>query len=252
MLWEEGCLCCVHLRGVSVGSCRFSMRLPLAQVQRSGRALPSVLDQCMNGKLGHKDIDHRMSAKSGGNVFLFVLAIEAVLSVIDLSKIPGAVVFAEIVGSYVPVVSHFLSNPSANQDVAPYIAITVLLLPLKAYLAFGVVARLSREDKEKVVYFPSSEASFPRKILSSAIAIALNVGLAWYVLFQFGEIDYFSSPDIPRGAITKYHLVSSSGIQMWLGWSVMHLVVLAFLMGVLLAFAIEWIQVLGRVREIGE
>lgn len=176
------------------------------------------------------------------NVFLLVLAVEAMLSVVDLSQIPGVTTFLEVVGDSIPVVNHFRSNPAADKDVGPYIAITLLLFPLKSYAAFAVISRLTKEDRARVICYPSSDASFIRKLVSSAIVVSLNVGLAWYVFFQFGEMNYFGSLDIPRSATAKYHLVNAAGIQMWVGWSVMHLVVTAFLVGLLFVFVAEWIH----------
>lgn len=175
-----------------------------------------------------------------GRLFILVLAFEAILSIGNLSSYSSALFLAESLSGIFPVVGNFLSNPTSNPDVAPYIGLTFLLMPLQIYAAYFIIARHTKADKAHIASFPLSDAGPARKIISSIFVLLLNVGFIWYVLF-YGN-DFFTSSDTTRNIAAKYRLVNGGGIGMWIGWSVMHLIVLVFLMGLLLVFVTDWLR----------
>lgn len=199
--------------------------------------------------------------------FLMVLAVEAILSRADLSQIPGMLALTEIIGNYIPVVSHFLSNPSISRNVPVYIAITLLLLPLKIYFAYKIIATLTQKSKlevsrhngassraslfskSEVACFPSSEASFFKKIRSTIYVIFLNIIVIWSTFSLYVYTEYLRHGNALRSSKDIYKLIYSSGTGMWFGWSVWNLIPVALAMGLLLAFFVEWINFL-TVRKI--
>ena len=176
------------------------------------------------------------------SIFVLILALEAIFSLLPIAKIQALVFITEGLGAVVPVVSNFMANVAATQNVAPYVALTCLLMPLKVFAAYLIILRLSPEDKRLVLHFPSSDAAIGRRIFSSTLLFLLTIGAAWYV-FSYGD-SYFGSTDAPRSANLKYHLVAEGGIGMWLGWPLMHLTPASFLFGLFVAFIVEWFQLI--------
>jgi hypothetical protein len=86
------------------------------------------------------------------------------------------------------------------------------------------------------------------------LVLILSVGFAWYV-FIYGDTLYFDTNVPPISALAKYQLVGAGGIQMWLGWSVMHLAMMTLVLGLLIAFVDEWfhfsISLLNIDRSLG-
>lgn len=175
---------------------------------------------------------------SPSNLFLGILGFEAIISLINLSVIPGVMPVVQVIGNVLPVVDNFMHKTIVHPSVAPYIALTSALLPLKVFVAYILVLQLSPEDKLTLISFPSSNATVVRKIYGTILVLILNVGFVWYV-FSYGDAGYFDSDSPPGSAASKYRLVSEGGIKMWLGWAVMHLVCLALVLGLLLAFVDE-------------
>lgn len=174
-------------------------------------------------------------------VFLGIMCIEAILSLIDLSVLPGAMLMTMTAGKFLPVVDNFMRNTSVPSSVAPYIAMTCALTPVKVFVAYLYISQLPPSEKSVIVSFPSSHATISRKIFSTFLVLMLSVGIGWYV-FSYGDTSYFNT-DVPPGtALAKNHLVSTGGIQMWLGWSVMHLSILSLLLGLLISFVDEWLR----------
>ena len=173
-----------------------------------------------------------------GQLFILILAFEAILSIGNLSHYSSTLFLAESVRSVFPVVGNFLSNPTSNPDVAPYIALTLLLMPLKIYAAYFIIMRFSKSDKTHIAYFPLSNASIARKIISSIFVLLITLGLIGFVLF-YGD-DFYTSSEATRRIRANYRVVSEGGIGMWIGWSVVRLIVLASVMGLLFVFIAEW------------
>jgi hypothetical protein len=174
-----------------------------------------------------------------GWLFTILLVLEALLSVLELHRIPGIISLTKGIGAIFPVVTNFMLAPSISPNVAPYLALTILLMPIKVYLAYRILLRLSKADIRDLVTLPSSEASFARKLISLTFVITLNVGCGYYVLFAYGG-EYFVSPDALRSAVAKYRLISGGGIWMWVSWSVFYLSLFASLIGMLSLFIVEW------------
>lgn len=174
-------------------------------------------------------------------LFIGIIGFEAIFSLMDLSMFPGVMPVTKVLGYIFPVINNFTFNSSVSSSVAPYIALTCALTPVKAFVAYFLVMQLSPRDKSLVVNFPSSNASLPRKVFSTFLVLILNAGIAWYV-FNFGDSSYFNTDVSLNSAAAKYRLVSAGGIQMWLGWAVMHLTIMALLLGLLVAFVDEWFR----------
>jgi len=186
---------------------------------------------------------------SPGYFFGLILALEALFSFFDLSRIPGMMHMVEAIGVVIPVVANFLTNTAVKSNVAPYVALTCLLMPVKIFFTYLMILRLSSKDKALVICFPSSDATVIKKSVSFVLLFLLTVGMSWYVFFSYGDSSYFTSSDLPRSAIAKYRLVSASGIEMWFGWSVMHLTVMSFLLGLQLVFLIDWLRGVFNLKE---
>jgi hypothetical protein len=174
-------------------------------------------------------------------MFLGILGIEAIFSLTDLSVIPGVMAMAKSTSHIFPVIENLLRNPLVPPSVIPYVALTCVLIPAKVYVAYLLILQLSPKEKAFWASFPSGNATLTRKIFSS-IWVLLSCGLCAWFLFRYGESTYINTNTPPRSAITKFHLVISGGLRMWLGWAVMHLAVVAYILGLLLAFVDEWIR----------
>jgi hypothetical protein len=151
---------------------------------------------------------------------------------------------AKNTGIIFPVVNNFMGNTTVSSSVVPYIALTCALMPVKIFISYLLILRLSPRDKMLLVSFPSSQTTIAKKIYSTLLVVLLNAGFWWYVFITYGEASYFNTNIPPKTAIIKFHLVSHGGIQMWLGWSVMHLAMMALLLGLLAVFVDEWIHIL--------
>lgn len=172
-------------------------------------------------------------------LLISILVLEAILSLLNLLYIPGVLSLTAWMSAILPVVENIKADATVHPNVAPYIAMTSLLLPIKVFAAYLMMLRQSPRDKELVGYFPSSNATLPRRVISSVLLILLSMGVGWYVFFSYGG-EYFHSPDALRSAKDKYHLITGGGIGMWLGWSLMYLLPITFLLGLLVTFFVEW------------
>lgn len=175
-------------------------------------------------------------------LYIVVLTLEALLAVTDLSQFSGAVDFAKYTGQFIPVVRNFLSDASSDPNVAPFIALTFALLPVKIYASCIIFFRHKESDKALIASFPSSASSTVKKIYSTALVFLMNALCVLYILF-YGD-GFYTSSSVTRSITNKYYLVSEGGVGMWLGWSVMHLTVMAFVVGLLFVFIIEWLRLI--------
>lgn len=176
-----------------------------------------------------------------------ILGLEAILSLMDLSVLPGAMLMTMTAGKFLPVVDNFMRNTAVPSSVAPYIALTCVLTPVKVFVAYLYVVRLPPREKSLIVCFPSSHATISRKIFGTFLVLMLSVGFAWYASI-YGDTSYFNTDVPPGSALAKYHLVSAGGIRMWLGWSVMHLAMMTLVLGLLVAFVDEWFRFLEKFK----
>lgn len=184
-------------------------------------------------------------------IFLWILGIEAIFSLIDLSGIPGVMAMAKSTGIIFPVIENLSRNPLVPPAAIPYVALTCVLLPAKVYVAYLLILRLPPEEKAFWASFPSSDATLTRKIFSSIWVFISSVGFLWYVV-GYGDTGYYNTDIPPRTAIAKFHLLIAGGLKMWLGWAVMHLALLALVLGLMLAFADEWIRFIFNLNKTDE
>lgn len=167
------------------------------------------------------------------------LVIEAILSVSELSRTPGVMSLTKVVGDVFPAVTNFMLAPSASPNVAPYLALTILLMPVKVYFAYRILLRFSRTELGNLATLPSSNSSLARRLMSSLFVIVLSVGFFYAVFFTSGN-EYFTSQEALRSAAAKYRLILTGGIWMWVSWSILELMVVVFLLGLLFVFVVEW------------
>ncbi len=128
-------------------------------------------------------------------IFLWILGIEAIFSLIDLSVIPGVMALAKSTGSIFPVVENLLHNPLVPSETIPYVALTCALTPAQVYVAYLLTLQLPPEEKAFWASFPSGDATVSRKIFSSIWVFLASVGFLWYA-GTYGDTGYFNT-DIP-------------------------------------------------------
>lgn len=182
-------------------------------------------------------------------VFLWILGIEAIFSLIDLSVIPGVMAMAKSTAIIFPVIENLLLNPLVPPEVIPYVALTSVLIPAKVYVAYLLILRLPPEEKAFWASFPSSDATVGRKISSTVWVLLICILFVWWLIFQYGGAWYYNTDTPPRSAIAKFHLVIAGGLRMWLGWALMHLALLALVLGLILAFVDEWIRFIFNLNK---
>ncbi len=122
-------------------------------------------------------------------------------------------------GEIFPAVTNFMLPPSVSPNIASYLALTILLMPVKVYFAYRILSRFSKTELGNIATLPSSNAPFYRKLISSMCVIVFSVGFSYAVLFTSGS-DYFPSPDALRSAANKYALILAGGLWLWMSWSV--------------------------------
>lgn len=178
--------------------------------------------------------------------FIGLLALEALLSIIDLSNISIVNALSKSLSEIFPVVMHFDGEAKNFQIARNYIAVTILLLPGKILFGYLWLQHKRGEALRTVLVSPYSEnRSLFAKVIFLVGICAITLGASWYVLWGFGD-DSFG--DYTRSLLSqrnKYALVLRNGLPMWLSWALMHMMILGFAWGAFVLTIKEWLGYLG-------
>lgn len=147
-------------------------------------------------------------------VFLWILGIEAIFSLIDLSVIPGVMAIAKSTAIIFPVIENLLLNPMVPPEVIPYVALTSVLIPAKVYVAYLLILRLPPEEKAFWASFPSSDATVGRKISSTIWVLLICMMFVWWLMFLYGGAWYYNTDTPPQ--------ISNRKISSCYRWRVTH------------------------------
>ena len=187
----------------------------------------------------------RPKNENSGVFFCLILLFEAVLSIMPLERAAILEPLVTWMAGIAPVIENIEKNTTTARAVPAFMALTIALLPLKAYAAIRLICSIPLTEKKIYFTFPTSSASTAAKVRSSIAAILLTIGTGWYVLFAYAG-SYFQSDALIQSAAAKASLVTKGGVSMWVGWSVMHLTILSLLLGLSLLIFSEWKTVVTR------
>ena len=183
--------------------------------------------------------------------FWILMGIEAILSLIGLSRFPFLVALAESVQGALPVVGNILHYPNASPDTAPYLAFTTLfIVPVKVYAIYFIIDQDSAKSKAAIGYYPLSDASLIRKVRTTIFVLLLCSLFIWYSLIQYGSIFFVTTSSLGK-EVVKFNSICRGGIGMWFSWSLTLVLPLITAIGMLFVFTIEWIKFI-RDKQLGD
>lgn len=153
----------------------------------------------------------------------FVLAVEAFLASVELSESNLLVVVATAVGQVFPVVKSHMATETPTGILGVFLAVTILILPLKVWGAYRVVRTAGGKDMALAI----GSSSTVRQVVNVFFLTLLCAGGTYYVFWGFADHGYFQS-SAPGSAAFKNTLLTAGGLKTWLSWSILTEGVIAF------------------------
>lgn len=156
-------------------------------------------------------------------VLIGTLAVEAVLSSVDVSRFHFLRSLAQAIGTVVPVVKSHLATVTSTGVLGVFLGLTMILLPIKVWGAYLLMRGAGARDMDLTM----GSSSKARGLLNALFLLILCIGGTLYVLVAFGDQSYFQA-DAPSSAVLRYAFLTTGGLATWFSWSVATQGVIAF------------------------
>lgn len=174
--------------------------------------------------------------KYAGRWLIGLFGVELVFAFVSLDKFAAGDYISDVLGQFFPIITNFDVLSVQSHVARNYIALTLLLLPIKMILAYWWIQELPRKTKDILLTTPyTSGRSWVAKTLFLIAISAFAVGISWYVLFTIGDTSTGNASEKH-----KHALILANGFRMWIGWVLAYTLPFSLLLACLIAVLRDW------------